>query len=125
MTGGLLGTGVFLLIMILVPKLPVILSLMIVAGPLLMAWLISLQTVLQKETEDRFRGRVFGAYNAVSTILMFVGSGLGGSLADTLGLRPLMIASAVIYMVAGLLAWLLLRRRLAAPESRGVRYSGL
>jgi predicted MFS family arabinose efflux permease len=120
LSGGLLGTGLMLLAMILAPKLPVILSVMVVAGPLYMAWLICMQTVLQKGAEDRFRGRVFGAYSTVSTLLMFVGSGLGGSLADTLGIRRLMIAAAGIYMVAGALGWLLLRRPLRTVDLGGV-----
>ena len=119
LSGGLLGTGLMLLAMILAPELPVVLSLMIVAGPLYMAWLICMQTLLQKGAEDRFRGRVFGAYNTVSTILMFVGSGLGGSLADALGLRWLMIAAAGLYMLAGLLGWGLLRRPLGTVNLGG------
>jgi predicted MFS family arabinose efflux permease len=119
LNGGLLGTGLMLLAMILAPELPVVLSLMIVAGPLYMAWLICMQTLLQKGAEDRFRGRVFGAYNTVSTILMFVGSGLGGSLADALGLRWLMIAAAGLYMLAGLLGWGLLRRPLRTVDLGG------
>jgi predicted MFS family arabinose efflux permease len=112
LNGGLLGTGAAVLVMVLIPKLPVILGIIVVVGPVIMAWLICVQTVLQKGTEDRFRGRVFGAYNTVGTILMFVGSGLGGSLADSLGVRTLIIVAAAIYMLAGLMGWLLLSRHL-------------
>ena len=87
---------------------------MVAAGPLFMAWLICMQTVVFEAHEDSYRGRVFGAYNTVSTILMFIGSGLGGSLADTLGIKWLMIAATAIYVLAGLLAWGLLGRQLGA-----------
>lgn len=119
LSGGLLGTGVVIGVMVLFPKLPVILSVTVVGGPVIMAWLICMQTVLQKGTEDRFRGRVFGAYSTVSTVLMFVGSGLGGSLADTLGIRRLMFASAAIYALAGLLGCGLLRTKLAGAVEEG------
>jgi predicted MFS family arabinose efflux permease len=116
LSGGLAGTGLFILPMVLVPRLPVVLALMVAAGPVFMAWLICMQTVVLKRTEDSYRGRVFGAYGTVSTILMFVGSGLGGSLADTLGIKWLLIAAAAIYVLAGALAWPLLRRRLGEGE---------
>ncbi len=117
LNGGLLGTGIVVLLMVLFPRLSVIMSLTVVAGPIIMAWLICVQTTLQKGTEDRFRGRVFGAYHTVSTVLMFVGAGLGGSLADTLGIRCLIVAAAAIYMSAGLLGWVLLGRRLGDHSS--------
>jgi len=113
--GGLAGTGVFLLAMVLVPTLPTVIALMIAAGPVFMAWIISTQTVMQSATAEGFRGRVFGAYGTVSTLVMFVGSGLGGSLADAAGVTSLMYAATVIYVTAGVLGWILLRGLLARP----------
>ena len=104
--------------MVTFPTLIVVTTLMVVAGPALMAWIISMQTVLQQSTEDSYRGRVFGAYTTTSTILMFVGSGLAGFLADSLGTSVLMATAAVIYIFAGLLGWALLNKPLsqvAAP----------
>jgi MFS transporter, DHA3 family, macrolide efflux protein len=118
--GGLVATGMFLLIMVLFPTLPLVLSLMVVAGPFLMAWIISTQTLLQQGTEGGFRGRVFGAYSTVSTVLMFVAAGLAGSLADALGVDVLLIAAGAIYVAAGLMAWALLRRPLR-DVGRGCR----
>lgn len=110
LNGGLLGTGAVVLAMVLAPRLEVILSLTVAAGPVFMAWLICVQTTLQQGVEDRYRGRVFGAYNTVSQVLMFVGAGLGGTLADTLGIKWLIVAAAAIYMAAGLLGGALLVR---------------
>jgi predicted MFS family arabinose efflux permease len=113
--GGLMGTGIFLLAMVSFPTLPVVIILMIAAGPVLMAWVISTQTTMQSATAEGYRGRVFGAYSTVSTLVMFVGSGLGGSLADAAGVASLMNAAAAIYISAGVLGWVLLRRLLARP----------
>jgi predicted MFS family arabinose efflux permease len=99
--------------MVTFPTLPVIFVLMIAAGPALMAWIISLQTVLQQATEDSYRGRVFGAYSTTSTVLIFVGSGLAGFLADSLGTSTLMSAAAIIYIGAGLLSWVTLSKPLS------------
>jgi hypothetical protein len=98
--------------MVTLPTLPVVVGLMIVAGPAFMAWIISAQTVLQQSTEDRFRGRIFGAYGTTSTVLMFVGAGLAGLLADGAGTSMLMAAAAAIYVLAGLVAWALLSKPL-------------
>jgi predicted MFS family arabinose efflux permease len=119
-TGGLVLSGLAILAMVTFPTLTVVITLMILAGPALMAWIISMQTVLQQETEDSYRGRVFGAYGTTSTILMFAGSGLAGALADSLGSSVLMAIAAISYVVAGLLAWVLLSKplsRAAAPAA--------
>lgn len=113
--GGLAGTGIFILAMVSFPTLPTVITLMIAAGPVFMAWIISTQTVMQSTTTEGFRGRVFGAYGTVSTLVMFIGSGLGGSLADAAGVTSLMYAATVIYVTAGALGWILLRGLLARP----------
>jgi predicted MFS family arabinose efflux permease len=112
-SGGLAISGLGILTMVTFPTLPVIFVLMIAAGPALMAWIISLQTVLQQATEDSYRGRVFGAYSTTSTVLIFVGSGLAGFLADSLGTSTLMSAAAIIYIGAGLLSWVTLSKPLS------------
>lgn len=112
-TGGLILSGLGVLAMVAFPTLTVVVALMILAGPALMAWIISMQTVLQQATDDNFRGRVFGAYGTTSTILMFVGSGLAGFLADSSGSSALMASAAVIYVIAGLASWVLLNKPLS------------
>jgi predicted MFS family arabinose efflux permease len=119
-TGGLILSGLAVLAMVIFPTLTVVVMLMILAGPALMAWIISMQTILQQATEDSYRGRVFGAYGTTSTILMFIGSGLAGVMADSLGSSSLMASAAVIYVIAGLLGWVLLSKPLsqaAAPAT--------
>jgi len=69
-----------------------------------MAWIISLQTIGQKEAEDAYRGRVFGAIGTTTTLIMFFGSALAGLLADQVGTTILVAASASFYILAGLLA---------------------
>jgi predicted MFS family arabinose efflux permease len=112
MVAGLIVSGLAILVMVTLPTLPVVVGLMVLGGPAFMAWIISAQTVLQQSTEDRFRGRIFGAYGTTSTVLMFVGAGLAGFLADGAGTSMLMAAAAVFYVLAGLVAWALLSKPL-------------
>ncbi len=118
--GGLAVSGLGILVMVTFPTLPVIFVLMIAAGPALMAWIISLQTVLQQATEDSYRGRIFGAYSTTSTVLIFIGSGLAGFLADSLGTSLLMSAAAMVYIAAGLLAWVTLSKPLSRVTAAAV-----
>ena len=85
-------------------NLLVMMSVLIIIGPALMAWLISLQTIAQKETEDAYRGRVFGAIGAISTFIMFFGSAIAGFMADQIGTLILIAAAATIYILAGIVS---------------------
>ena len=69
---------------------------------------VTIQTLLQQETEDAYRGRIFGAFGTTITLLMLLGSGVGGVLTDLLGGTALMSSAAIIYIIAGLLAAALL-----------------
>lgn len=112
--GGLIISGLAILVMVTVPTLPVVVGLMVLGGPAFMGWIISIQTTLQQATSDDFRGRVFGVYGTTSTVLMFVGAGLAGVFADAAGTSWLMAAAALIYVLSGLVSW----AKLSKPLSR-------
>jgi len=107
-TGGFLLAGILILIIVNFPTLVIVLPGLVLVGIPAIVSFVSVQTVLQQETEDAFRGRVFGAFGTTITLLMLVGSGLGGALADQLGASLLMNAASIIYIIAGLLAIVLL-----------------
>jgi MFS family permease len=107
-TAGLIASGSLILVIISFPTLTIVLPGLVLVGiPAIVAF-VSVQTLLQQETEDAFRGRVFGAFGTTITLLMLIGSGLGGALADQLGAAFLMTAASIIYIIAGLLAVVLL-----------------
>ncbi len=114
--GGLAISGLLILLMVNIPRLPVVMGLMVVGGPFFMGWIISGWTLLQTTTADEFRGRVFGAFGTTTTLLMFVGSGLAGLLADQIGASPLLNAAALIYILAGVVGWGILKRAVAAKD---------
>lgn len=112
--GGLIISGLAILVMVTFPTLPVVVGLMVLGGPAFMGWIISIQTTLQQATDDDFRGRIFGVYGTTSTVLMFVGAGLAGVFADAAGTSWLMAAAALIYVLSGLVSW----AKLSKPLSR-------
>jgi predicted MFS family arabinose efflux permease len=103
-SGGLLVSGASIYVMLMRPPLPVLVGVLVLIGPALMAWLISLQTIGQKETEDAYRGRVFGAIGTSTTFIMFFGSAIAGFMADQIGTVILVGAAATIYMLAGVIS---------------------
>ena len=109
-TWGLALSGTILLIAVNIPTLTVVLPSLVFIGVFAIAWIVSIQTVMQTNTEDTYRGRVFGAFGTTSTLLMFVGSALAGVLADQIGSLILMNSAAVIYIGSGLLALILFTR---------------
>ena len=110
-SGGFIASGILILVIINFPTLAVVLPGLVLVGIPAIVSFVSVQTVLQQETEDAFRGRVFGAFGTTITLLMLIGSGLGGVLADQLGASFLMTTASIIYIVAGLLAIVLLVQR--------------
>ena len=106
--GGLLFSGLLILIMVNIPILQVALPLLVLAGIPLMAWIVSLQTILQQATEDQYRGRVFGSFGTVSALLMVFGTFIAGGLADLTGALVLMTVASLIYIFSGILGWVLL-----------------
>jgi predicted MFS family arabinose efflux permease len=105
---GFILSGILIFITISFPILAVVLPLLLLVGIPAIVSFVSVQTLLQQETEDAFRGRIFGAFGTTITLLMLIGSGIGGALADQLGAAFLMSSAAIIYVVAGLLAIVLL-----------------
>ena len=73
---------------------------------------VSKQTLFQTLVEDRLRGRVFGAIQAVSALMLLVGIILAGLLGDRLGPVLLLNIQGSIYFLTGVLALLTLGRML-------------
>ncbi len=101
--------GALELVMFNFPSLPLTLALFPLGGAAVIGLYTGLQTLLQLSVEDRYRGRVFGAYGTTNSLLTVAGMGLGGTLGDILPVLLLMNASAVLYIVAGVVARVVLR----------------
>jgi len=117
---GLIGTGVSLVAMIIWPVYGISLVIMILISVPLMAWLISGQTWLQTHSPGEFRGRVFGAYGTLSALLMLVGMAFASGLGDTLGISKTGFFGGVIYIMSGVLAFILLRGISPRPKDENI-----
>lgn len=101
--------GALELVMFNFPSLPLTLVLFPLTGAAVIGLYTGLQTLLQVSVEDRYRGRVFGAYGTTNSLLTVAGMGLGGALGDVLPVLLLMNASAVLYILTGVVARVVLR----------------
>ena len=105
---GLVGTGIIILAVVSIPHSALVLPLMAVAGLAAAAWLISSETLLQMGTSDQFRGRIFGTLGTTSALASLVGMLLAGALTDWLGLVPILCISGGLYILSGVMAWIML-----------------
>jgi hypothetical protein len=104
----LISNGIILAVMFNTPALFVIVALGILAGMTVVGWFVMSQTLLQKWVADRFRGRVFGAYDTTQALMILAGMGLAVVLEGSLGVVVVLSIVGAAWSLAGVAAWLLL-----------------
>jgi MFS family permease len=70
----------------------------------------SFSTLMQTNTADEFRGRVFGALNTTFALLTLIGMGLASTLGDLVGIVPVINIQGYGYVLAGLIVMAFLPR---------------
>ena len=112
---GLIDLALFLYPLRSTAAWPAIVLMIIVGlpGALLLA---SAMTLLQRNTAEGHRGRVFGALGAVEGLAMVAGTVAAGFLGTSLGIIPTLAAQGGGYVVAGALVLVVLRREPAAEQ---------
>ena len=113
----LVGVGLLFLVQVNYPAVWLVAALLLLSGPFIIGWLTSQQTLLQTGSPDEYRGRVFGAYGTTASLTLLVGSGLASALGEAVGIVPLLNASALLYVAAGVVALVLLRGVVIAAGS--------
>jgi MFS family permease len=103
---------------------PLACGLIALAGLPIVGFFVSLSTLLQRTAADAYRGRVFGAYNALVALLTLVGQGAASVLGDRIGIVPSLTIGAFFDLFAGIVALFLLRGA-GAPNAAGERVEAL
>lgn len=119
---GALGLGIIDLAIFnypfFLPGIMLALVLIALAGLPVSALQAGLLTLFQTNVEDRYRGRVFGAYGTTIALLNLAGLTLAAVLGDPLGVVPVINVQGVAYVAAGLIGLVFLRRQIVlASES--------
>jgi MFS family permease len=89
--------------------LPAALLLKLLQGVPIIGLFVSIDTLLQRSVADRYRGRIFGAYGAISALTTLFGQAIASLLGDRVGLALVLDGMGVMYLLAGVCALVLLR----------------
>ncbi len=79
-----------------------------VAGVTVVGWFVTSQTLPQKWVPDRYRGRVFGAYETTQALTLLVGMGVAVALEGLLGVIAVLSLVGAVWSLAGVVAWSML-----------------
>ncbi len=110
--------GPLIIVIANIPVLPVVLPLVTIIGVAVIGFFVSMLTLLQSNVADEYRGRVFGALNTVQAITMLFGMILASGLADRIGIIPMLEVDAAFNILAGILAFFMIRKAaIPAPVS--------
>jgi hypothetical protein len=107
---GLISSAMLLDVVLHAPYFPLALGLVGMVGIPALAWNVTHRTLLQRNTPDEYRGRVFGAQGALAALLGLGGTGLAAALAGPARTVPLLDLTRGLYAAAGLVALVALRR---------------
>jgi MFS family permease len=110
LTAGMFISGIIILFVVNVPVYWVALVGLTLVGLPVVAWMVSIQTLLQSSTDEAYLGRIFGAFGTTTTLLMLFGSVLGGGLGDLIGVPFLLSIGSICYIIGGFIAVFLLVR---------------
>ncbi|HEY9809344.1 MAG TPA: MFS transporter [Halomicronema sp.] len=71
---------------------------------------VPMQTLIQQQTPESMRGKVFGFQNNVVNIALSLPLAIVGPLTDVVGLRTVMLLMSLVVAIAGIWAWLSTRK---------------
>ena len=96
--------GFFILFLVNLPSFPLSIGLLFLAGIPITGYSIGINTLLQQNVADEFRGRIFGTLGASMAIFLLIGQGLASGLGDHFGPAPMLNIKGLLDIGAGMLA---------------------
>jgi MFS family permease len=112
---GTVLAGLILLAMYNLKVLPLVLILCFAKSIPLVGSGAGLQTLLQRDVPDEYRGRVYGGLGTSNALVGLASLWIAGSLAEAIGIVPVLSLACGITVLAGLLGLVLLTRE--SPEN--------
>jgi MFS family permease len=109
-TVALVSAGLVIIALFTFPHSFLVYPLLGFVGLTATAWFTSAETLLQMGVSDAFRGRIFGTLGTTMALAGLIGMAFAGTMADRVGLVPVLSISASLYLLSGLLSWILLPR---------------
>jgi MFS family permease len=114
---GVVDLAIFLYPLGYVAVWPAVVGMLVVGLPSALST-AGLITLFQRNTEDSYRGRVYGAITSVQGIAIVAGTAGSGFLAESVGIIPVLVIQGGSYVLAGLgMLWWLRSQDIMALES--------
>jgi predicted MFS family arabinose efflux permease len=107
-TIALVSAGLVIIALFTFPHSFLVFPLLAFVGLTATAWFTSAETMLQMGASDAFRGRIFGTLGTTLALAGLIGMTFAGTLADRIGLVPVLSVSGSLYIISGVLAWIML-----------------
>ncbi len=101
--------GLATLVFVQIPTLLLVLLMVILIGVCVVGSVVTKRTLVQINTSDSYRGRVFGALNTANSLAVLVGMCIATATGEQVGAPALLNVSALLYILAGLLSPIMLR----------------
>lgn len=112
----LLVIGVGVVAIAIIQNYPMTLAIMVLGGPAIVGMNTTFITMLQRNSEDRVRGRIFALLGAFSGVIFLISTVIGSVATKVMSPPTIMLISGLTYTAAGVGALLLLaNRRTAQP----------
>lgn len=118
---GTLGWGVIDLAIFNARSIPLALVLFVLVGIPIAAMVVSFNALIQSEAPDEYRGRVFGALGAAAAVAMLAGMAVSSTLADRVGIVPMLNVACVVIIIGAAMAW---ARLVGRPGGRAAQAAG-
>ena len=112
--------GGVLLAMVLLASIPAMAGAMFLGGIAAICIFVNISSLLQHGIPDRYRGRIFALYGAVSALAALSGNVLGSLLGDIVGISHMLAIAAALNVVAGIIAFTMLRGAALARAEQGL-----
>ncbi len=120
---GLCVVGLLDLAMCNIPILYSVIVCLFLIGIAIVIMDVSALTLLQTSVTDQFRGRIFGSWGTTFALLTILGQVGASTLGDRVGIIPMLNVSGILYVISGLVAFLMITRIVAdkvVPENAQV-----
>jgi MFS family permease len=108
MSASLIILGIGVVVFAVVQNYPLTLVIMVLGGPAIVGLNTTFITMLQRNSEDRFRGRIFSLLGAFSGVIFMLSTVIGSAASKIMSPPTILLISGVVYSVAGVATVVLL-----------------
>ena len=116
----ILSLGLLDLVIAVAQSIPITLGIALIAGVAVLFGVAGMNTLVQAKVPDSLRGRVSGAFLTASALMSLLGSIIASVWADRIGIRLMLGIGGLVFVVAGVTAFVVLVPLMRSMKQREV-----